>query len=110
MRLSLAESCDDTGIEAALNEIDIDHFLGGGSDYQEIVRLGLDFGFLLRKELLSSGIAGPFRVIVSARPADLELNVGSQCTVRVHRRRNGQVWLDDDLEKYREEAVAVLDF
>jgi hypothetical protein len=101
---------DETGIEAALSEINIERFLDKPISQSELSRLGLDFGFLLRKELMRSGIAGPFRVIVSSHPADPYLNVRETCTVRFHRKREGQVWLDDQLESYKTEAIAVLDF
>jgi hypothetical protein len=31
------------------------------------------------------------------------------CTVRFHKVRAGQVWLKDDLESYKEEAILVMD-
>lgn len=101
---------DETGIEVALSKIHIEQFLDKPVDFFELSRLGLDFGFLLRKELMTSGIVGPFRVIVSSQRADPALNVGDTCTVRFHRERAGQVWLDDDLERYAGEGIAVLDF
>ena len=108
-RRILASGDDETGIEAALSEINIEQFLDKPIDPSELSRLGLDFGFLLGKELMRSGLAGPFRVIVSTQPADPSLNVGGTCTVRFHRKREGQVWFDDALENYKSEAVAVLD-
>jgi len=107
---TLDSADDETGIEAALSEVNIERFLDERIELSELSRLGLDFGFLLRKELTRSGLEGPFRVIVSAQSADPSLNMGGTCTVRFHRQREGQVWLDDDLENYRGEAVAVLDF
>ena len=109
-RRFLEETDQETGIEAALNEINVERFLAKPTDRSELARLGLDFGFLLGKELTRSGIAGPFRVIVSTQPADPSLSVGDTCTVRFHRMREGQVWLEDDMESYKLEAVAVLDF
>jgi hypothetical protein len=109
-RRFLDETDDETGIEAALNDINVERFLGKPTDRSELSRLGLDFGFLLGKKLMRSGIAGPFRVIVSTHPADPSLSVGDTCRVTFHRKREGQVWLDDDLENYKLEAVAVLDF
>jgi hypothetical protein len=109
-RRKIDNADDETGIEAALSEINIERFLDNPVDLSELSRLGLDFGFLLRKELARSGLAGPFRVIVSAQPADPSVNVGDTCTARFHRQREGQVWLDDDLESYKGEAIAALDF
>jgi hypothetical protein len=110
-RRTLNNSNDETGIEAALSEINIEQFLYRPIELTELSRLGLDFGFLLKKEMTRSGLAaGPFRVIVSAQPADPPLNLGATCTVRLHRQRERQVWLDDDLKSYKDEAVAFLDF
>jgi hypothetical protein len=109
-RRNLDPRDDETGIEAALSEINIERFLDRPVEQSELTRLGLDFGFLLGKELMHSGIVGPFRVIVSTQPADPSTSVGDTCTVRFHRMREGQVWLDDELENYKTEAVAVLDF
>ncbi len=109
-RRILASGDDETGIEAALSEVNIERFLDEPVDPSELSRLGLDFGLFLRKELMRSGLAGPFRVIVSTQLADPTLNMSGACTVRFHRKREGQVWLDDALENYKSEAVAVLDF
>jgi hypothetical protein len=104
------ETEDETGREAALSEVNIERFLGKSIDRSELARLGLDFGRLLGKELMRSGIEGPFRVIISTQPEDPSLSVGDTCTVRFHRKREGQVWLNDDLESYKSESVATLDF
>jgi hypothetical protein len=72
--------------------------------------MGLDFAFLLRGALLNSRVLGPFRIIISTQLPDQSLNVGTNCTVRFHRMRLGQEWLKDDLDSYKEEALAVLDF
>lgn len=101
---------DETGVESALTEVHIEAFLDEVAGLSEVARLGLDLGFLLQRELKSSRISGPFRIIISAQLADPDLKVGNTCTVRFHKQRTGQVWLDDDLEEYREEAIAVLDF
>lgn len=109
-RRFLEETDNETGVEAALSEINIERFLGKPIDRSELSRLGLDFGFLMGKELMRSGFAGPFRVIVSTQQADPSLSVGDTCTVRFHRKREGQIWLNDDLESYKSESVAILDF
>src|SRR6266568_1785032 len=99
---------EETGVESALTEVHIEAFLDEVAGLSEVARLGLDLGFLLQRELKSSRISGPFRIIISAQLADPDLKVGNTCTVRFHKQRTGQVWLDDDLEEYREEAIAVL--
>jgi hypothetical protein len=101
---------DETGVETALTQVRIENFIGEVIDLSELARLGLDFGFLLKRELRNSQIPGPFRIIVSAVAADSALKVGNTCTIRFNKQRTGQMWLDEDLEHYREEAIAVLDF
>lgn len=105
----LKQTDDATGIEAAINEIHVDDFVPEAIPFFELVRLGSDFGFALRKKLNDAGLNGPFRVIVSACSADPSLNVRNTCVVRFHKRRIDQSWLNDDLESYKEEAVEVLD-
>jgi hypothetical protein len=34
---------------------------------------------------------------------------GRKATVRFHRLRTGQTWLNENLEEYREEGIAVID-
>jgi len=109
-RRTLDNAQDETGIEAALSEVSIERILDNPIELYEHSRLGLDFGFLLRKELTRSGLAGPFRVIASAHPAGPSLNVGDTCAFRFHRQSEGQVRLEDDLDSYKSEAIAVLDF
>lgn len=46
---------------------------------------------------------GAFRLIVAMSVDD------GQFTVRFHERRDGEVWLDEDLDSYAHEAIAVLD-
>lgn len=101
---------DQTGFECSLSKVHVDSFVAKETSLSELARLGLDFAWHLRKGLNESKMKGPLRVIVSARAADSESSVGAGCTVRFHRVRAGQVWLSDDLEAYKEEAIAVLDF
>jgi hypothetical protein len=105
---------DETGIECSLSKIHLDDFLPANMELNELARTGLDFAFLLRGALLNSRVLGPFRIIISAQLPDqslnVGLNVGTNCTVRFHRMRLGQEWLKDDLDSYKEEALAVLDF
>jgi hypothetical protein len=100
---------DETGFECDLSEINVENFPLPSVEFHELARLGCDFGFLLATELTATKIPGPFRIIVSARPEDPESKVGNTCTVRFHRLRDGQAWLEDDLEGYREDAIAVFD-
>ena len=92
-------------------EINVDKFLVEPIGISELARLGLDFGFLLRKELTSSGIPGPFRIIVRVRSANGELNVNESCTVRFQTVRGDQAlfYTDNNLQSI-EDAIAVFDF
>ena len=101
---------DETGFECSLSETSIENFFEEEIGLQELARTGHDFAFLLGRQLLQSGIDGSFRIIVCARHADADLRVRENCTVRYHKLRSGQVWLDDNLEAYKEEAIAALDF
>lgn len=106
----LKDRDDETGIEAFINAIHIDDFVSADVGFFELARLGCDFGFTLRKRLAEEQLSGPFRVIVSAMPANPSDKVRDTCVVRFHKLRQNQCWLSDDLESYRDEAVGVLDF
>jgi hypothetical protein len=101
---------DETGFECSISEIHIEGHFDVPIEFEELVRTGKDVAFYFGSELSKSEIEGSFRVIVSAKRADSECNVGDACVVRYHKLRAGQVWLDDNLEAYKEEAIAVLDF
>jgi len=102
---------DETGIEAFINHIHLEDFVSPDVSFFELARLGCDFGFALRTRLGEEQLSGPFRVIVSARAADPASDgVHDTCVVRFHKRRPNQPWLDDELESYRDEAIAVMDF
>ena len=105
----LKSSDDETGVEAAINEIHLEDFVSVETPFVELVQLGNDFGFALGKRLVDQGIVGPFRVIIAASPAGADSRRDS-CTVRFHRVRSNQSWLSNDLENYREEAIGVMDF
>jgi hypothetical protein len=109
-RTKIANVDDETGFECSLSEIHIEDFFESDIGLEELARSGNDFAFQLGRALLESGIDGPFRTIVSARCADQSVRVKETCTVRFHKLRPGQVWLDENLEAYNEEAIAVLDF
>lgn len=106
----LKRTDDETGIEAAINEIHIEDFVDTKIPCFELARLGCDFAFFLARKVQQVHQDIPLRVIVSANPAGLADNVRDTCVVRFHQRREHQVWLNEDLESYREEAIEVLDF
>ena len=105
----LVETEDETGAEVGVNEIKIERYIEGSIEFTELARLGCDFAFLLANTLRERQPNTGFRVIVSAMPGSSSDRVGDTCVVRFHQRRNGQIWLDDNLEAYREEAIEVLD-
>jgi hypothetical protein len=101
---------DETGFECSIHDISVGSYFDSEVELEELARTGLDFAFILRRELLKSQIQAPFRFIISAQSADRKLGIGPTCTVRFHRIRVGQAWLSDNLEGYKMEAIAVLDF
>ena len=101
---------DETGFECSINKAHLDDFTDAGLALTELARVGCAYAMYIRKALLDSPVAGKFRIIVAANPSDSELRVGNTCSVRFHRVRPNQVWLTDDLESYKQEALWVLDF
>jgi hypothetical protein len=82
-----AATRDDTGHECFINHVHV-----------ESLGEALEFARRLNKALAAT-FAGDFVVIVSFD--------GSTATVRFHRLRVGQAWLNENLEEYREEGIAV---
>jgi hypothetical protein len=80
---------DETGYECFINHV---HAEGLGE--------ALEFARRLKKAL-AAAFAGDFVVIVSFD--------GQKAIVRFHRFRPGQPWLNDNLEEYREEGIAIID-
>ena len=100
----------ETGAESFLSHIHIDSFLSEEATLEELARLGCDYAWLLRQQVLSSCVPGTFRIIVSAELPDGEVPNSPQCTVRLHKIRNDQPWLSKDLEDYKLEGLMVMDF
>jgi hypothetical protein len=84
-----AATQDETGYECFINHV-----------HAESLGEALEFGRRLNKALAAT-FAGDFVVIVSFD--------GRKATVRFHRLRAGQTWLNENLEEYREEGIAVID-
>jgi len=101
---------DETGLECLINKVHLDGLVPSETGISELARLGLDYAFHLKRALQKERPAGEFAIIVSAREPDQELNIGATCCVRFHRIRAGQVWLDKNLEHYKEEAIALCEF
>ncbi len=100
---------DETGIETTINELHLEDYLDLEIPLFELARLGCDFAFLLAKGLHDGRPRNRFRVIVSAMDANKPDSVKNTCVVRFHQQRDGQQWLDENLENYRNEAIAVFD-
>jgi hypothetical protein len=84
-----AATHDETGYECLVNHLHV-------GTLQE----ALEFARRLKKALDEQFVGG-FVVIVSFD--------GREATVRFHRLRVGQTWLNENLEGYQEEGIAVLD-
>jgi len=97
------ESDDATGIECTLNKLHIEVGISE-QDLLNAVYDGLAYSFALASALKKSVVAGPFRIIMGS---DIEGEYPS-VTVRFHRLRSEEKWLDDDLENYTE-AIFVID-
>lgn len=91
---------DETGYECLVNHIHIDPKRPGDSSALDI---GLAYADRLVGVLQTSGYPGRFRVVLSY---DLEQKI---CTVRFHRVRQGQIYIDENaLEDFKEEGVLVI--
>jgi hypothetical protein len=84
-----AATQDETGYECFINHVHV-----------ESLGEALEFARRLNKTLAAT-FADDFVVIVSFD--------GREATVRFHRLRAGQTWLNENLEEYREEGIAVID-
>jgi hypothetical protein len=80
---------DDTGYECFINHLHVNNLAEA-----------LEFARRL-KNALAERFTGVFVVIVSFD--------GREATVRFHKLRTGQIWLNKNLEGYLEEGIAVLD-
>jgi len=80
---------DDTGYECFVNHVQVEN---RGEALEFARRL---------KTALTSLFPGDFVVIVAFD--------GREATVRFHRLRAGQTWLNENLEEYGEEGIAVID-
>ena len=100
---------DETGFECSLSKIHIEDFVAEDLPLSEVTRVGIAYALRLRDALLRSVLTGTFRIIVDAQLPSQDLDVhGSVCTVRFHKVRPGQFWLDDDLDAYKLNAVLVI--
>ncbi len=101
---------DETAYECSWSEVHVEDFLDPSVPLAEIARIGLGYAMYLRRALLDSYLCGTFRIIVDVQLADAEIDVGSVCTVRFHRLRSDQAWLDDNIDNYHQNALLILDW
>ena len=80
---------DDTGYECFINHVHV-----------KTLAQALEFARRL-KSALAQHFSDDFVVIAGFD--------GHEATVRFHKHRPGQAWIDDDLESYLDEGIAVLD-
>jgi hypothetical protein len=84
-----AATQDETGYECYINHVHV-----------ESLGEALEFARRLNKALAATFVGG-FVVVVSFD--------GREATVRFYQLRAGQAWLNENLEEYREEGIAIID-
>jgi hypothetical protein len=93
---------DRTGYECFVNHIHIDSYVK--VDQKDLVmsllNQGILYSFQLKNKLSNFYSYESFRIIVSFK--------NQECTVRFHKVRPNEEWLDENLEKYSE-ALMVID-
>jgi hypothetical protein len=93
---------DLTGYECFVNHVHVEDYLSDSElDSNALLKQGIALANKIVKELSSLFPGKPFKVIVSANE--------SGCSVRFHLIRSGENWLSDDLDKYGQEAILVLE-
>jgi len=99
-RLSLYS--DRTGYECFVNHVHIDSYVEADEDNSSMHLLdhGVSLCLLLKEKLEESYPREPFRLILAFENQD--------CSLRFHKIRPNENWIDDNLENYSE-AIMVLD-
>lgn len=95
---------DLTGYECFVNHIHVEDYVGyreDGLEPEGTLKQGFIFAHRLLEKLSSSFQKSPFTVILAFG--------ASGCSIRFHSTRVGEQWLSDDLEKYEQEALLVLE-
>jgi hypothetical protein len=101
---------DETGTECHWSKFHLEDLMPKEVGSHEMARMAVDYVWLLRASLAAGKISGRFRLIVSIELSGIQPHAKTICTVRFHRVRPGQEWLADDLEGYKDEAIAACDF
>jgi hypothetical protein len=100
----IADYFDKTGFECFINHV---HLPFAETNESQSLASCLEYAATLQDALLPLTPDRQFRVIVSLSE-DGEFP-GSACTVRFHQIRPGEVWVTEDLEGYKSEAILVFD-
>jgi hypothetical protein len=100
---------DETGTECFWSKFRLEDFLPAATPLEEVARTALDFVWPLRSSFVSSRLSGAFRMIASIESPSI-VKASPSCTIRFHRLRPAQVWVADNLESYKDEAIMACDF
>jgi hypothetical protein len=93
---------DLTGYECFVNHVHIEDYLGDADlGSKALLKQGIALANKIMEELSSLFPDKLFKAIVAANE--------SGCSVRFHLIRSGENWLSDDLDKYGQEAILVLE-
>lgn len=92
---------DETGIECYLNKLAVTDYLDEENPSLEtVLRQGTQFSFETSRRLVREFPGVRFRIILALDGAD--------ATIRFHRHRTGQTWLDEDIDTY-DEGIMIID-
>jgi len=92
---------DETGIECYLNDLAVTDYLDEENPSLEtVLRQGTQFSFETSRRLVREFPGVRFRIILALDGAD--------ATIRFHRHRTGQTWLDEDIDTY-DEGIMIID-
>jgi hypothetical protein len=96
---------DKTGYDCSVNHIHLEEYCQKGAirDVQSLALISVQCASFLADSLRKKYPDDSFKILVSVRDED------RTCTMRFHKERRGEPWIDDDLEHYKEEAVFVMD-
>lgn len=106
----LRRGLDETGFECLLSKTYLQDFFTRDISLSELCRVGLAYGFYLRKAISESQVFGQFRFIVDAQLPDRDDSQEHACSVRFHKLRPDQPYLLEDLESYKHNALLVMDW
>ena len=88
---------DSTGYECFINRLNIDDYFD-----ENWLLISIWYSELLSQKLKNKYPKSLFRFIISLDEFT--------CAVRFHQKRDGEEWLQKDLEKYTEESLLIIDY